>query len=178
MAFNFFAVVIAGGILSKIPIRNGNYGMLFVLLFPLCGLGLILIAVYLSRHLQRFGESVFEIATPGKIGGTLTGTIRLGRPLRPEGLVRLRLSCFKEATSKSQNEHPTRTILWQNESRVKLDATGAIPVAFAIPGDCSETKFVARTRRPTLEAASQGELRRDELQRNDQYNSSRRRSFR
>jgi len=146
--WNLISLPAAWMVLSEHAIHKGNYGPAFMLIFPLVGLGLIFWAVTLLLRWLRFGESVFEMAcVPGGIGGALEGTIRLSRPIRPEGPVKLRLICLARTTSSngSDGSSTSERILWQHEEAVELDATDAIPVAFYIPDDCSETTTLDAT---------------------------------
>jgi len=131
-------------VLSDQVIKKGNYGPAFVLIFPIIGLGLLFWAVTLTLRWLRFGESVFEMAcVPGAVGGVLEGTIRLSRPMRPEGPVKLRLNCIARTTSRGGNSNSTsERILWQHEEAVEMNTVDAIPVAFFIPENCSETTTI------------------------------------
>ena len=156
--WNLISLPIAGMVLSQHVIQKGNYGPAFVLLFPVIGMGLLYWAVTLTRRWLRFGESVFEmVCVPGAIGGALAGTIRPSRPFRAQGPVKLRLSCIARTTSSngSDGSSTNERILWQHEETVEMSATDAIPAAFYIPEDCSET---------TVLDASDGTLWRLEAQ--------------
>ena len=143
--WNLISVPAAWGVVSTHAIHKGNEMAAIVLIFPLAGLGLLIWALRMTLRWMRFGESVFEMACiPGMIGGALEGTVRLRNPIRPEGPVLIRLNCLSRiTTSNGSNGSSTReNILWQHETTVNMDASDAIPVAFLIPGDASETTVI------------------------------------
>ena len=140
--WNLISMPAAWMVLSEHEIKKENYGPAFVLFLPLVGVGMLCWAVRLTLRWLRFGESIFEMAcVPGGIGGPLEGTIRLSRPIRPEGPVKLRLSCLVRTTSSDggNTSSTSERVLWQHEETVELNAPDTIPVAFYIPGECSET---------------------------------------
>lgn len=142
--WNAIAFPVAWSVLSQHVIRKGNYAPAIALIFPLIGLGLLCWALRLTRRWVCFGESVFEMtAVPGIIGGTLEGTIRLSRPIRPEGPVHLRLKCLSRTTTRNGDGSSTNeSLLWQHEETADLDGIDAIPVAFRIPGDTEPTTVI------------------------------------
>ncbi len=89
-------------------------------------------AVHSTIRSLRFGKSVFEIHTlPAMVGGTLSGMIRIDRPVDfPQGVV-LRLACFR-FTSR-------QTVVWDSEQAIDQIFTASlareIPVVFRIPAD-------------------------------------------
>jgi hypothetical protein len=114
---------------------------LFIIAFPLAGLGLLIAAVWMTMRWHKFGDSVFEmLTTPGAVGGSLAGTIRLGRPAQELGETLLKLSCVNRITTGSgKNSQTSETVLWDDEERLQHSADGHLPVLFAIPADARET---------------------------------------
>lgn len=142
--WNLISMPIAAMVLRDGVIRKGNYLAALVFLFPLVGIGLLLWALNLTRRWLRYGESTFEMTcTPGVIGGTLEGAIRLRNPIRPEGPVRLKLSCVNRVTTSDSDGSSTKeTIAWQQEEVVEMDTGDTIPVAFFIPGDANPSTII------------------------------------
>ena len=124
--------------------KKGNPIAAIGFIFPVIGAGLLIWAIQTTRRWLRFGESVFEMAaTPGALGGALEGTIRLSRFLQAENGVTLRLACLNRRTSGSGDDRSTsEAILWQHEETLPPGDGMAIPVAFLIPTDCSETTTI------------------------------------
>lgn len=117
-------------------IEKGNRAGLVALLFPLVGVGILIWAVRSTLRFRRYGVSRFELGTaPGVVGHSLTGTVRMAEPLRPEGGFRVTLTCLRRYRSGSgRNRSTSETIFWQEDRRIP--AVGAtIPVAFPIPAD-------------------------------------------
>lgn len=113
----------------------------FILVFPAVGLGLAVWAARAFIRWRLYGESRFVMSSmPGQIGGSLTGSIRADRQLRPLRPAQLTLACIRRTTSGSGNSNSTtETVLWSDKSAVTTDTSGAIPVAFYIPPECRES---------------------------------------
>ena len=128
--------------------QQHNYSALFVLLFPVAGLGLLFAFIKAWREQKRFGDCFFELAqVPVPVGGTLDGMIQTGRPLTLEHELHLKFSCIQRVTTGSGNgRSTTESVLWQNEKVYSESAnltapepghTG-IPVHFKVPQDQPE----------------------------------------
>jgi len=106
-------------------------------LFPLIGFGLIGWAIHLLLRWNAYGDSRFEMkSVPGKIGGTLEGSIHVGHGIEPMRRVSLKLVCVNRTNSgNSSTDWP----LWSDESEVTAGADGSIPVVFLIPPECRPT---------------------------------------
>jgi hypothetical protein len=129
-------------------LRKGNYKALFVLIFPLAGLGLL--AAFIRGFLaqRKFGDCFFEMASiPGVIGGTLEGLIQTGARIQLEHGLTLKLSCIRRiVTGSGKNRSTQESILWQDEKNLNpaggLPETepgrSGIPVYFKIPADQPE----------------------------------------
>jgi len=72
-------------------------------------------------------------SVPGKIGGTLEGSIQFGRAIEPMRRVNLKLVCINHTASGNSNSDQP---LWSDESEVTAGGDGSIPVAFLIPPEC------------------------------------------
>jgi hypothetical protein len=103
-------------------------------IFPIIGFGLIGWAIHLLLRWNAYGDSRFEMkSVPGKIGGTLEGSIHVGRGVEPMRPVNLRLVCINDiSTGNSSSAMP----LWSDESQVTAGGDGSIPVSFLIPPEC------------------------------------------
>ena len=120
----------------RAALNDGNRVALIALLFPLVGAGLLVWAVRATLRYQRYGVSLFELATlPAPVGHALEGTVRAPAELRPPEGFQVVLSCVRRVTTGSgRNRSTSETVLWQDERRVRATGTG-IPIAFAIPPD-------------------------------------------
>jgi hypothetical protein len=125
-------------------LRDQEYGVLFVLLFPAVGLGLLAWAIRSTIRFRRFGVSRFEpAALPFPIGRSLRGTVVAtgALDLREEFLVTL--TCLRRVTTGSgKNRSTSERVLWQEERRASArqtrgaeGTTTSIPVAFDLPAD-------------------------------------------
>jgi hypothetical protein len=103
-------------------------------IFPIIGLGLIAWAIHLLLRWNAYGDSRFEMkSVPGKIGGTLEGSIHVGGGIEPMRRVDLKLVCINHTSSGNSNSDRP---LWSDESEVTAGGDGSIPVAFLIPPEC------------------------------------------
>jgi hypothetical protein len=130
-------------ILTREIARPGNRPMLFGLIFPAIGFGLIAWAMYVTARWRKYGESVLEMApVPGVVGGALQGTIRLSRFVRPAEGFKLKLLCINRVTTQSGNKRSTSdNVLWTDEQQAGPGMGDSVPVAFYIPPDCRETSY-------------------------------------
>jgi hypothetical protein len=94
---------------------------------------------------RKFGESVLELHdAPVPLGGDLTGTLRLGRPIRPSGGFKLKLACIARHTGLSSKGFapPVYTqVLWKDEEIVDGESSDSVPVTFTLPDNDQETKI-------------------------------------
>ena len=144
--WNAISTILTGTIVPD-ELHKGHREVLFVLIFPLVGLGLLALAVYMTLLWRRFKNCAFEMAAvPAALGGTLEGMIQTGTRLLPEHGVRLRLVCLRRVTTgagKSRSTH--ESILWEDEKMLgpDLPETGpgqtGIPVFFKLPADQPES---------------------------------------
>jgi hypothetical protein len=144
--------VIGGSIAAFVlpaELRKGNHAALFVLLFPLAGLGLFAAGVATWRSRRRFGDCYFEMAQiPAPLGGTLEGMIQTGARVHLEHGLHLKFTCLRQVTTGSGDHRSTQEfVLWQDEKVIKPEAelpepepghTG-IPVFFKLPADQPES---------------------------------------
>jgi hypothetical protein len=106
-------------------------------IFPIIGFGLIGWAIHLLLRWNAYGDSHFEMkSVPGKIGGTLEGSIHVGGAVEPMRRVNLKLVCINHTSS---GESGTDWPLWSDDSEVTPAGDGSIPVAFLIPPECRPT---------------------------------------
>ncbi|RLD12306.1 MAG: hypothetical protein DRI44_01075 [Chlamydiae bacterium] len=128
-------------------LKNKNYEMLWILLFPAVGIGLVIwFAISLIRW-RKYGESFFVMeSVPGVIGGVLKGIIITKVKIRSDSRFEVELNCVNKHTSgRGKNRRTSERILWQNVLFIKQEAMEgdltqtAIPVLFKIPFEVRET---------------------------------------
>jgi hypothetical protein len=122
-------------------LRSADYFAIPSLLFPLIGVVMIAWAMRIRRRIRLYGESRFAMASvPGRIGGSLAGSIHVDKPLAAGQQVALELACINRTT---RGTWPNLTtwdrILWRAEQTSMSDSTGSIPVAFPIAPDYRPT---------------------------------------
>lgn len=107
--------------------------------------GLLLVAAFLYQFLrsQKFGLSVFELASvPGVVGGQLAGVVRIPARLQAVEGFRLRLTC-SESRNIPKGDGTETVFLWQDERVIMQPLREAkstcVPVLFAIPFSVPET---------------------------------------
>jgi hypothetical protein len=122
-------------------LRGADYFALPSLIFPLIGVVMLIWAMRMRRRLHEYGESRFAMASvPGQIGGVLTGSIHIDKPIPPGEQVTLELECISRTTRGFWHSLTVwDRILWHTEQTSITDSTGTIPVAFMIPTDCRPT---------------------------------------
>jgi hypothetical protein len=121
--------------------------VLFVLLFPLVGIGLLVWAIRETIEWKKFGDSTFKLlSVPGVVGGRLGGAIETSVKIKPEDGFHLKLVCVHRLRSGSgKNASVSENIVWQEEktmARELLDddpRRSGIPVSFQIPRDAEES---------------------------------------
>ncbi len=80
-------------------LRDADYSAIPSLIFPLIGIAMLAWAMRLRRRMRQYGESRFTIASmPGQIGGSLSGSIHVDRPLPAGQQVALELECINRTT--------------------------------------------------------------------------------
>ena len=122
-------------------LRGADYFAIPSLIFPLIGVVMLVWAMRLRRRVREYGESRFVMASvPGQIGGALTGSIHIERPLPPGERVALELECVNRTTRGFWHSLTVwDRILWRTEQTSISDSTGSIAVAFMIGPDCRPT---------------------------------------
>jgi hypothetical protein len=128
-------------------IEQGNYAALLGLLFPLIGIGLIVVAVRKTIQLKKFGDCLFLMErVPGVLGGDVIGTVLIPRGLPVAETLAVRLSCIRRVRRRSGKGTSTdEDAIWQTEqSVVHLSPTGegavqGAAVRFRVPYDASPT---------------------------------------
>lgn len=133
-------------LLSVLPreMERNHTAALFVLLFPVAGLGLLVWAVRATLRWRRFGASTFDLAhVPGVLGGELAGTLHVGGGLLGARELKARLACIRRYVSGSgKNRSTHEDVLWTEEQRLPGSGLArgphglALPVRIAIPFDC------------------------------------------
>jgi len=117
-------------------VRNSPVAVL-PFLFPLIGVVLLILVLYLSAQRMKFGASVCHIDhMPIVPGRAFHGEIDTRVRQAPPNGFDLRLTCVRRVSSgKSTNE----TILWQDSQKIALATPGYegahVPFSFAIPAD-------------------------------------------
>lgn len=141
--WNVISLPAAVGITKELS-KGGQWGLVFIYLFPLFGLGFLFIAVRATLQYRRFGVSEFEIKDRmGRIGGALKGTIRSSVSVHPTGNFEVKLLCREQITTGSGKHRNTRTeTRWEDRqlfSEQSHNSLNGIPVEFKIPSSCPES---------------------------------------
>jgi hypothetical protein len=128
-------------IVPRWALRSAGYYALPSLIFPLVGVVMLMWAMRMRRRVREYGESRFTMASvPGQLGGSLTGSIHVDKPLPAGEKVALELECINRTTRGHWHGLTTWDwILWRADQTSISDSTGSIPVAFMIPADCMPT---------------------------------------
>ena len=134
----------AGFFAVRTALAERNYGVLFALIFPVIGAGLLVWAIRATTRYLKFGASVLELTTrPGVIGAKLAGVVRISGDLfPPEGFRAVLSSVNRRTTGSGKSRSTSESILWQEEGMFHpaRQATGTVvPVGFAIPADAQPT---------------------------------------
>ena len=128
-------------------LKEKKYVGLFVLLFPLIGIGIIIWTVVSFVRLKKYGESVFVMeSVPGVIGGALKGLIITKVNVKSDDGFDVELNCVNIHNSGTgKNRKTSERILWQDIYSIKREAMendltkSAIPVLFKIPFNVRES---------------------------------------
>jgi len=143
VCYNAFSLPLLLLLFHEVFIK-GNYRALLRLVFPGIGFVLLAIAITTSRRWRRFGKSVLVMPNgPGKIGGTLAGSIEVQKSFATTEMeFNLHLTCVQRKWSGSGNQRSMKeSKLWRAENKVRLDASGKIPVAFSVPANVREANL-------------------------------------
>ncbi len=126
-------------------LEPGDPARFFILLFPLVGVILAVLASHQVIRKRRYGAPLFELATrPGVVGRALAGQVLIARGLDPESDFRLQLKCLRTVITGSGKQRRTQvTTLWESAQQLPgaLASGGGlrVPVAFAIPAEAAPT---------------------------------------
>lgn len=127
-------------------LQKGNKVVLFALLFPLVGLGLLSAAIYATMQRRKYGRTVFKLlANPCVIGGQAAGMIEIPRKVKPQDGFKVELKCIRRlVTGSGKHRTTSETTLWEERATVTQDLltheqerTG-VPVQFMIPASAEE----------------------------------------
>lgn len=124
-------------------LRTGQYEILFVLIFPIIGIGILISALLQFARHNKYGVSVLQLdGITGVLGGYLGGTVHVPQSIESDAGVVVALRCVESTTSGSgKNKKTTSNTKWESEQIVHPQggvaglATGGvtIPFRFAIP---------------------------------------------
>ncbi len=111
-------------------------------LFPAAGLGLLALAVHVTRHQQRWGRSRLRLLTsPGVLGGPLRCVLHASPALAGAETLQVALHCIGAKPGRGA----IRPIqhLWHHEERIprarfELGDLTRVPLAFRLPYDLPE----------------------------------------
>lgn len=126
-----------------------EWPILFVLLFPLIGLGFMAKVVVEWRRNQKFGSSILTLDTvPGRLGRPIGGAIKTGVSAQeaPDDGFRITLTCYRQYVRYTRDSDGDRTkqierdVLWRDETtrtgRAYGDGTRlTVPFTFEVPRD-------------------------------------------
>ncbi len=160
--WNGFSWPLAGYVMYDIFIQSPDpqWGGLFVLVFPLAGLGIGWLAARKILHRRKYGTSTLQMETmPGRLGQWLR--VRLQTNITPDTApddgFHVRLSCYRryiEHTRDSDGDRKRsvkKDLRWRDEKRVKGRARGSegveIPISFELPTDQASSTPVKREER-------------------------------
>lgn len=103
-------------------LEKQEYMGLFVLLFPLIGLGLFYSAIKNTLEWRRFGRTPLVMDPfPGSIGGDIGGSIKINMPYDADVAFKITLSCLRSYMSGSgKNRSRHEEIIWQDEGYARV----------------------------------------------------------
>jgi hypothetical protein len=167
-----FNAVIWPVMFSVLPdeLRDGNYMVLFVLLFPLLAIFLLYKAVLSTLQYQRFGKVFFEMDPyPGAIGGHVGGRIRVTQlayntASAASSQLSVRLECvYSYMSGSGENRRRKETIKWAEEGLPRTESTAkgvALVFRFDVPDNLPEADIKQKDAyhywRLTVKAVIQG----------------------
>jgi len=114
--WNLFSFPMAIFVTKSEVIEGGNYGALFILIFPLVGLGIIWWAVHSIMVWRKFGRATLKLHSfPAMFGEKLKATLDTGSKLATTVVdVQATLFCIEQRTVGSGKERKTvEDILWE-----------------------------------------------------------------
>lgn len=141
LGFAFFWNAVTWTVLSGLmsQLRQQGPAALFMLLFPLVGVGLLVWAVHALLSARRYGGAELTLAhNPGVLGGRFAGAVRLPNAARGADRYTVTLRCLEVDR---RGEHTSERVRWEDEQVLRSDALplqdeGAIvPVLFGLPLD-------------------------------------------
>lgn len=147
-AFAFFwnAIVVTAGTLGWEEMAaeaSEEPAILFVLLFPIVGIGVIVAAVRSTLQWRRFGTSALVLnRIPVSLGRDLDGVLELPSDVRNAEEVVATLRCLRTTRS---GKNTTTTVIWSDERRHPRASMGIGPsgptlaVRFRVPADEPES---------------------------------------
>lgn len=147
-AFALFwnAIVMTAGVLGWEEMASQaseEPAILFVLLFPIVGIGLLVAAVRSTMQWHRFGTSALVLnRLPVSLGRDLDGVLELPSDVRNAEEVLATLRCLRTTRS---GKNTTTTVVWSDERRHPRASMGIGPsgptlaVRFRVPTDEPET---------------------------------------
>ena len=145
IGFACFWIVISSPIWFMLPAAIGrrDFTEMWLVIFPIVGIGLAVAALVAVLHRLRYGESTFEMAkVPGVVGGILARVVRVPVKVTPREGFRVTLSCVQIDTG---GESTSKTVFWEDEQTIACELLqddreqSAVPVLFGIPYDQPET---------------------------------------
>lgn len=133
----------------ELPSPDVQWGVLFVLLFPLVGIGLAWMALHGVLHRRTFGATRLTMETmPGRLGRPLRLRLETGvkHDEAPDAGFHVRLSCYRRYIRSTVDSDGDRRrdvkkdLLWRDEKHVRGRTYGnarrmEVPVAFDLPSD-------------------------------------------
>ena len=140
--FNAFSIP------SIIPVTKqimlGQYGLIFVYIFPILGFVFLYAAFRVTAMHRKFGEQVFQITDRmGRIGESLKGTITSATRPQPTGDYSVKLACRETITTGSGKSRKTRVEThWEKKqtfSYLNYNPGSGLAIAFDIPKSLPES---------------------------------------
>lgn len=122
-------------------LEKQNYPALFVLLFPLVGIGLLVWAVRATLSARKFGELVLRLDPhPGSIGGDVGGMIDVPLPYEDRRAVALSLVCQRVYVTRSgKNRETRRDAVWADTRHFfgepAINGTTRVHFRFPVPAE-------------------------------------------
>ena len=148
--WNGFSWPLAGYVMYDIFVQSPDpqWGGLFVLVFPLAGLGIAWLAARRIMHRRKYGTSTLQMESmPGRLGQWLQARLQtnIAPDAAPEDGFHVRLTCYHRYVRYTRDSDGDRRkevekdLRWRDEKRVKGQARGAdgveIPISFELPTD-------------------------------------------